>query len=271
MHVRLAFSVSIQVDADILLIDEVLAVGDASFAQKCFDVFNTLRDAGRTIVLVTHDMGLLSRFCHRALLLERGVPVHLGEPHEVADRYLEINFGRDPEATEGADAGDDATRSGDGDARVLEVWVEDEHGERPPALSQGRRITVKAMVRFSVDATDPEASLYLLNEEHKAVLVTTTARDHERSGAFQAGQTALFSFAFENVFTPGRYSIVLTLAHRGSGLDLMDRFEGTFSFVVTGTNALGGAVDLPVEVGVSAVEASDVPGTLLSSPEGIVT
>ncbi len=72
MHVRLAFSVAIQVDADILMIDEVLAVGDAAFQQKCFDVFNDLRDRGRTIVFVTHDMGALQRFCHRALLLERG-------------------------------------------------------------------------------------------------------------------------------------------------------------------------------------------------------
>ena len=75
MHVRLAFSVAIQVDADILMIDEVLAVGDAAFQQKCFDVFNDLRDRGRTIIFVTHDMGALQRFCHRALLLERGKPV----------------------------------------------------------------------------------------------------------------------------------------------------------------------------------------------------
>ncbi len=95
MHVRLAFSVAIQVDADILLIDEVLAVGDAAFPQKCFDVFNRMRDAGKTIVFVTHDMGTMKRFCHRALLLERGSMVHIGEPQEVADRYLEINFGRD--------------------------------------------------------------------------------------------------------------------------------------------------------------------------------
>ena len=72
MHVRLAFSVMIQVDADVLLIDEVLAVGDAAFQQKCFDEFNRLRDEGRTIVLVTHDMASVQRFCHRAMLLERG-------------------------------------------------------------------------------------------------------------------------------------------------------------------------------------------------------
>src|ERR1700759_2377657 len=106
MNFRLAFSVAIQVDAEILLIDEVLAVGDAAFQQKCFDVFNDMRDSGRTIVFVTHDMGSLQRFCHRALLLERGDPVYLGEPQDVGDRYLEINFGRDSEAAASADAGD---------------------------------------------------------------------------------------------------------------------------------------------------------------------
>src|SRR6202045_1843392 len=95
MHVRLAFSVAIQVDADILLIDEVLAVGDAAFQQKCFDVFNRMRDEGRTIVFVTHDMGAVNRFCHRAMLLERGNMVALGKPQEVADHYLALNFDRE--------------------------------------------------------------------------------------------------------------------------------------------------------------------------------
>ena len=80
MHVRLAFSVMIQVDADVLLIDEVLAVGDAAFQQKCFDEFDRLRDEGRTILFVTHDMGAVQRFCDRAMLLERGEVVDIGEP-----------------------------------------------------------------------------------------------------------------------------------------------------------------------------------------------
>jgi ABC-type polysaccharide/polyol phosphate transport system ATPase subunit len=248
MHVRLAFSVAIQVDAEILLVDEVLAVGDAAFAQKCFDVFNRMRDEGRTIVFVTHDMGALNRFCHRALLLERGSMVHIGEPHEVADRYLEINFGRDPES-----AGDSAAqgRGGDGDARIVEAWVEDEQGERQGSLAQGQRITLKALVKFMVDVEDPVASLYVLNEEHVAIVVATTAREKERSGRFEAGAEVLFSFSFANVLSPGRYSPLFTLAHRGSGLDLMDRFEGGFSFVVTGLEALGGLVDVPAEVSVS--------------------
>jgi ABC-type polysaccharide/polyol phosphate transport system ATPase subunit len=246
MHVRLAFSVAIQVDADILLVDEVLAVGDAAFQQKCFDVFNRMRDDGRTIVFVTHDMGSLNRFCHRALLLERGSVVHLGEPHEVADRYLEINFGRDPEAATEVDG-----RSGDGEARVLEAWIEDGRGERQTSLPQGQQVALNALVRFMVDVEDPVASLYVLNEQHVAIVVATTARTKENSGRFAAGEEARFSFSFDNVLAPGRYSPLFTLAHTGSGLDLMDRFEGAFSFVVTGTEALGGLIDLPVEVAVA--------------------
>jgi len=247
MHVRLAFSVAIQVDADILLVDEVLAVGDAAFQQKCFDVFYRMRDEGRTIVFVTHDMGALNRFCNRALLLERGEMVHLGEPHEVADRYLEINFGRAENAA--AEAGD--ARAGDGEARVLEAWIEDEHGNRPASVAQGQRIALKALVRFSAAVEDPVASVYVLNEDHVAIVVATSAREHEQSGSFGAGEEILFSFSFANVLAPGRYNPLFTLAHRGTGLDLIDRFEGAFSFVVTGPEAMGGAVDLPVEVGIS--------------------
>jgi ABC-type polysaccharide/polyol phosphate transport system ATPase subunit len=252
MRVRLAFSVAIQVDADILLVDEVLAVGDAAFAQKCYDVFHRLRDDGRTIVFVTHDMGALNRFCHRAMLLERGNMVHLGEPREVADRYLEINFGRAPEQ---ADSGEEVQRVGDGDARVLEVWVEDANGMRQASVIQGQRVTLYALVHFNVEADDPAGSLYILNEDHLAILVASTAQESERSGRFNAGDEVLFSFSFENVLAPGRYNPLLTVAHRGTGMDLMDRVEGNFSFVVTGVQPMGGIVDLPVEMAIQRREA----------------
>jgi ABC-type Fe3+/spermidine/putrescine transport system ATPase subunit len=249
MQVRLAFSVAIQVDADILMIDEVLAVGDASFQQKCFDVFNDLRDRGRTIVFVTHDMGALQRFCHRALLLERGDPVYLGDPQAVADRYLELNFGRDPRSMDGT--ADD--RPGDGQARIGDLWWEDESGQRLSHVPQRRRVTLKARVRFMVDVEDPSASLYIYNEEHRAVVIATTWMDNEHTGDFEAGEEVEFAFTFDNVLAPGRYTPVVQLAHRGSGLDMIDRFEGGFSFVVTASNALGGLVDLPVRSSVSRV------------------
>jgi ABC-type polysaccharide/polyol phosphate transport system ATPase subunit len=251
MHVRLAFSVAIQVDADILMVDEVLAVGDAAFQQKCFDVFNDLRDRGRTIVFVTHDMGALQRFCHRALLLERGNPVYLGDPQEVADRYLELNFGRDPHSMgEGTEE-----RVGDGQARIVDVWLENELGHRLSNVPQHQLVTLKARVLFTVGVADPSAALYIYNEVHQAVVVATTWIDNDRTGEFDAGEEVEIAFAFENVLAPGRYTPVVQLAHRGSGLDMIDRFEGGFSFVVTGPKALGGVVDLPVRSAISRVGA----------------
>ncbi|HEY1689708.1 MAG TPA: ABC transporter ATP-binding protein [Solirubrobacteraceae bacterium] len=246
MHVRLAFSVAIQVDADILLIDEVLAVGDAAFQQKCFDVFNGMRDEGRTIVFVTHDMSALSRFCHRAMLLEKGELVMIGEPHEVGDRYMEINFGREPMSAAVA-----SEHVGSGEASIVEAWVEDEHGNRISATVQGRRVAVKARVEFHADVDRPVASLQVLNEEHVALLISKVGDQGDRDMSFRAGESVVFSFAFDNVLAPQRYNPILSLAHRGTGLDLIDRVEGALSLIVTGVSANGGLVDLPVEVGVS--------------------
>src|SRR5207302_2931843 len=94
MQVRLAFATAVQVDADILLIDEVLAVGDAAFQQKCFDELTRLRDSGRTMLFVTHDMGAIQRVCDRAMLLDRGRIVDIGEPPSIARQYNELNFRR---------------------------------------------------------------------------------------------------------------------------------------------------------------------------------
>src|SRR3712207_2814096 len=84
MMVRLAFAVMIEADADIMLIDEVLAVGDAAFAQRCMDVFDARRRAGRTLVLVTHDMATVQELCDRAMLIHEGELDYVGDPAETA-------------------------------------------------------------------------------------------------------------------------------------------------------------------------------------------
>lgn len=88
MFVRLAFSVAIQVDADVLLMDEVLAVGDAHFQEKCFNVFRKFKEQGKTIVLVTHDTGSIRRFCDRCIYLKKGELIADGKPEKVIDTYI---------------------------------------------------------------------------------------------------------------------------------------------------------------------------------------
>jgi ABC-type polysaccharide/polyol phosphate transport system ATPase subunit len=248
MHVRLAFSVAIQVDADILVIDEVLAVGDASFQQKCFDVFNRMRDEGRTIVFVTHDMGAVTRFCHRAMLLERGEMVTIGNPDDIADRYLELSFGRDVDYEDFEVA---TPRMGDGSARVSEVWIGDDRAERRTIAPQSEALTLNVLVKFNSHVLNPAVSVTLINEQRQPVVVATTTDDHEESGGFQEGELAVFSFSMHNMLAPGRYHPIVTITHRGDGLDVIDRFTREMSFVVTGLSASGGMIEIPVQTNVS--------------------
>ena len=88
MIVRLAFSTAIQTEPEILLLDEVLAVGDMEFQQKCFGVFERYRQEDKTVVFVTHDMNSVKRFCDRALLLNHGEQIACGETGEVIDSYM---------------------------------------------------------------------------------------------------------------------------------------------------------------------------------------
>ena len=90
MQVRLAFSIAIRAHGDILLLDEVLAVGDAAFQQKCNDYFKSLRDNGQTVILVTHDMNSVRRFCSRAILIEKGKIILDGTPDRIADEYNKL-------------------------------------------------------------------------------------------------------------------------------------------------------------------------------------
>lgn len=91
MQVRLAFSIAIKANSDILVLDEVLAVGDEAFQRKCIAVFERYKARGQTIILVTHDMGVVERFCSRALMLEDGKIVTIGAPRKVAHHYSEAN------------------------------------------------------------------------------------------------------------------------------------------------------------------------------------
>src|SRR4051795_10390460 len=141
MLVRLAFSVMIQAEADILLIDEVLAVGDAAFQQKCRDVFAEMRGGGRTLVLVTHDMTAVQRYCHRAMLLEEGGISYIGDPEEAGRQYLRRNFEKRRVTIEGHG---EVALVPDFLGRVVGAWLADEGGERIDNVEVGQPISLRA-------------------------------------------------------------------------------------------------------------------------------
>jgi ABC-type polysaccharide/polyol phosphate transport system ATPase subunit len=242
MQVRLAFSVLVQVDADILLIDEVLAVGDVAFQQKCFDVFNRLRDEGKTILFVTHDMTAVKRFCHRAALIERGEVVRLGAPDEVAAEYVNRSFA----ASGDAPLEEHVAGVGDGTAELVEAWWQDESGERASVLHQGRPCSFHVRARFNEPVEHPAIATVFENERHQPLMATSSDQADVDSGSFEAGDEVEFAVSFDMVFAPGRVYASPWVAHRGQRI--MDQRTRMTSVVVAGSHVSGGLVDLPHDV-----------------------
>jgi ABC-type polysaccharide/polyol phosphate transport system ATPase subunit len=263
MLVRLAFAVMIQVDADILLIDEVLAVGDAAFQQKCFDEFVRIREAGKTILLVTHDMSAVKRFCDRAMLLERGRMVEVGDPEQVGTRYLELNFSevaRDDAAH--ARALGTGDRIGDGDAQIVEAWFENEAGERTATVPAGGRCTFAARVRFVADVEDPLFGVVLQNDRRETVLAASNLWSNPQPGRFSAGSEIGYRVRFDNLLVPGRYHATPAVARQGAGIAWIDRRERMLSLLVSGHARTDAIVDLPYEVSITAASPA---------PEGVAS
>ena len=252
MMVRLAFSVMVQVDADVLLIDEVLAVGDAAFQQKCYDEFNRIRDKGRTVLLVTHSMSAVERFCDRALLLEKGNITALGDPSRVANAYLEVNFEQE-DMSERADpepeAEEEPDRFGDQRAEVVEAWFENADGARTDALPTGEPCAFAARVRFREALEEPLFGFVLEDSRHRTALTASTADLRRSTGSFAPGDEIVFRVRFDNVFAPDRYHASPAVAMRaGDAVKWIDRRERFASAIVTGTRTTDAVVDIPFEM-----------------------
>jgi ABC-2 type transport system ATP-binding protein len=244
MMVRLAFAVMVQADADIMLIDEVLAVGDAAFAQKCMDVFHEKRRAGKTIVLVTHDMATVQALCHRAMLIHDGELRFIGDPEETALRYYRLNFG-------GADAdvgGDGAAAVPDVHARLVESWFEDESGERVDNVEQGTPLRLNVVLEAREELAEPIFAVHVLNADGATVFGFQT----RLSGAGQrdsiaAGGRVRISGTIENPLVPGRYFANCFVYREGSRRGALQAIHMP-GFVVYGTAPAPGLVSVKADV-----------------------
>ena len=233
MMVRLAFAVMVEADADIMLIDEVLAVGDASFAQKCLDVFRVKRQAGKTVVLVTHDMATVQSFCDRAMLIHDGELRYIGDPEEAALSYYRLNF------TDAGGEGGPPEPGGvpDVNARVVEARIIGEN------VQQGDPIELEVVFEARHELVAPVFGFHFLDADGVTVFGFNRALEH-----VGAGERVRIAGRIDNPLLPGRYFVNCWISRNRTQGDLALHVVRLLDFIVYGTRPGPGSVAVDADV-----------------------
>jgi lipopolysaccharide transport system ATP-binding protein len=247
MYVRLAFATAIHVEPDILIVDEALAVGDAMFANRCIQKFEELKERGVTILFVSHDLGLVKRLAHRAVLLLDGRVEAEGSPRDVVNRYVGLVVERQkrpPENGEGRLAS--SFRHGDGSSEILKVELLNRDGEPASVLMTGEPITVRVAAKFHRDVADPIVGVLIRNRLGIDVYGTNTRIERKELGAFKAGERIETDFRFDCLLTEQEYTVTAATQHwDGSSQDWLD---DVLSFRVVDSKGAAGVASLPTEL-----------------------
>ncbi|HTU15585.1 MAG TPA: ABC transporter ATP-binding protein [Solirubrobacterales bacterium] len=252
MMVRLAFSVMVQAEADIMLIDEVLAVGDASFAQKCEDVFHEMRKAGKTIILVTHDMNAVEKFCHRAMMIHDGKVSTIGTPQDIAEWYMRANF-REVDERPGFHAG--GSEEGD-DAHIVDAWLETPDGERVLNVEKHAPFRMCVIVEAIREMPGPVFGFGVTDEAGYQVFGYTRRLSEDGYESLAPGERVQISVDVDNILKPGRYYLS-SRGYRDDGMhDMRMQVLRAIDWVIFGTAIEPGVVSLTDEIEVSRPEES---------------
>jgi ABC-type polysaccharide/polyol phosphate transport system ATPase subunit len=238
MMVRLAFAIMVQADADVMLIDEVLAVGDAAFGQKCMDVFHERKRAGRTIVLVSHDMATVESMCHRAMLLHDGRLEFMGEPGDVALRYYRRNFAKPLAGEPGR------TAVPDFNVAVRSAHLLDQLGAPVENVEEGAPLRIAVELEAQRDLDAAKFTFQLVNED--GVMIFSFLR--ELDGRAAAGELVRVAGRIENRLVPGRYSVSCWVRRDREGGDMAVQGVQLLEFFVYGTGRRAGVVSLETDV-----------------------
>lgn len=231
MFARLAFSVAISVDPDILIVDEALSVGDVFFQNKCYRRFEEFRDKGKTILFVTHDMGSVIRYCNRCVLLNAGEKVGEGKPQEMVDLYKRIMVGQWNENEEKNSTIENSIDStninvnrlwkeqistnpdmevyGDGRAEIIDFGIFSDSGNIGNNVYKGDYYTVKMKVRIKDDNLNPIFAFKLRDVKGTELTGTNTMLEDIDTSHCKNGDIVTISFRQKQYLQPGQYLVSL--------------------------------------------------------------
>ena len=230
MFARLAFSVAISVDPDILIVDEALSVGDVFFQNKCYRRFEEFRDRGKTILFVTHDMGSVIRYCNRCVLLNAGKKVAEGKPQEMVDLYKRIMVGQWNENEENTNeslpiqssnvkndqlwkdqisTNPDIEVYGDGRADIIDFGIFSDTGDIGNNVYKGDYYSVKMKVRINEDNLNPIFAFKLRDIKGTELTGTNTMLEDIDTSQCKKGDIVTITFRQKQYLQPGQYLVSL--------------------------------------------------------------
>ncbi len=280
MFVRLAFAVAINIDPEILIVDEALSVGDVFFQAKCYKKFEEFKEAGKTILFVSHDLGAISKYCDRAILINRGDKVAEGTPKDMIDIYKKILVGQEPHlssrAKQAIEASEQASKEpvedgtlwkshyqlnpnvneyGDGRAKIVDFAVIDENGNYTNAIMKGSTFTVKSKVHFNTDIENPIFTLTF--KTIKGIDVTGTNTMYEKCdvGLCKEGEEYVATFTQKMDMQGGEY--LMSISCTGfDGVDFVayNRLYDVINITVVSSKNTVGFYDMNSEVSVERVK-----------------
>jgi lipopolysaccharide transport system ATP-binding protein len=216
MYVRLAFAVAAHLEPEILIVDEVLAVGDAAFQDKCLSKMGEVSDAGRTVLFVSHNMAAIQSLCSHAYLIDHGNVVYDGSPESAVLRYLTMNVGRQK-----VEFGPDTSRRGTGRARYISATVLDSKGRPTSSIGIGEGFTVE--LKFVTDAvlSNPGFGVVIRNQLGNRIAQLITRITHGSMPRTEKGGIVRLHVERFDVL-PGLYYLTLGMSLKGENLDFIE-------------------------------------------------
>lgn len=252
MYMRLAFSVAINVDADVLLIDEILAVGDAAFQAKCFNRLREIKASGTTIVIVSHSLGQIEQICERSIWIDAGIIRMEGKPRDIHPYYMEymgkkynnfeekemndvqisateeeINDNEDIEKSQNLAEIEKKNRWGSQEAKILEVKLLDENNQERYIYKTGEDLNVKIIYETKKNIEEPVIGIGVFRNDGIHCYGTNTNIDHVSGTTLRSKGTIICNIKNNNLI-PGEYKLDVAI-HTREGFDY-DYYKEVKSF-----------------------------------------
>ncbi len=224
MYVRLAFAVAAHLEPEVLIVDEVLAVGDSAFQKKCLGKMESVGRTGRTILFVSHNMAAIRQLCQRALLLKQGELAVDGPATDVVDQYLQLA----PDIADDGTLSDDVERIGTGEARIQRVQLFGSGKDRVSELFLGQPCRVRFDFHVVEDITDAHFEIAI--HGHDGSQICVTHRDLDESPVSLVRGSYTVEGSQDICLLPGRYRVGVAI-YRDNGYAI-DFIESATSFEV---------------------------------------